>query len=110
MTRHPRPCIECGTPTVEERCRLHRLPDTRPSAETRKADRRRVALLKRRLYHRDPTCQACRAAVPFARAELDHVIPLWKGGVSEEGNLQILCAFCHAEKTATDQRDYWQSR
>jgi 5-methylcytosine-specific restriction protein A len=34
--------------------------------------------------------------------ELDHIVPLFKGGTNDEDNLQGLCKKCHAEKTKRD--------
>lgn len=34
--------------------------------------------------------------------EVDHVIPLHKGGPDDDTNLQGLCGGCHKAKTATD--------
>ena len=31
--------------------------------------------------------------------DLDHVIPVWKGGIDEPENLQALCPACHRRKT-----------
>ena len=33
---------------------------------------------------------------------LDHIIPMAKGGLHEDANLQILCAFCNMSKNAKD--------
>jgi 5-methylcytosine-specific restriction enzyme A len=35
--------------------------------------------------------------------ELDHVLPLFKGGADDDTNRQGLCAACHAVKTAADR-------
>jgi len=34
--------------------------------------------------------------------ELDHVVPLFKGGADDETNLQGLCKECHHRKTLAD--------
>jgi hypothetical protein len=34
--------------------------------------------------------------------ELDHIVPLEKGGGENPGNLQLLCARCHAAKSAAE--------
>ena len=31
--------------------------------------------------------------------QIDHTVPLWKGGADEESNCSALCANCHAVKT-----------
>ncbi len=37
--------------------------------------------------------------------EVDHIIPLWAGGIAHLSNLQVLCVPCHRAKTATEA---WQ--
>ncbi len=50
-----------------------------------------------------PLCVTCHKANRTSMAtELDHIIPLHKGGTNEESNLQGLCGDCHAEKTRID--------
>lgn len=38
-----------------------------------------------------------------AATEVDHVIPLHKGGTDDYDNLQGLCHNCHADKTRVDK-------
>lgn len=61
------------------------------------------------IFDRDMwTCQMCRVSTPSwlrgecvpAAPELDHVIPLSRGGVHEEWNLQCLCRKCNISKGA----------
>lgn len=37
-------------------------------------------------------------------AQLDHITPLCEGGTNEKANLQVLCAYCHAIKSAFEAR------
>ncbi len=61
--------------------------------------RRREEALQRDAY----LCVACRAKGRITEAtEVDHTVPLSKGGTDELGNLQSLCGPCHEAKTATD--------
>ena len=41
--------------------------------------------------------------------DLDHIVPLWKGGEDTEDNLQALCPACHREKTDMERVDRMQS-
>lgn len=62
-------------------------------------------LQRLRAYHlsRDPCCAVCMAAGRVrAATDLDHIIPLFKGGTNIESNLQCLCGDCHRDKTAAD--------
>lgn len=63
------------------------------------------ALQKMRAFFfmQSPLCVACQKVSRVTMAtELDHIIPLHKGGTNEESNLQGLCGDCHAEKTRID--------
>lgn len=52
----------------------------------------------------NPLCVECEKSGKVRLAtEVDHVIPLHKGGTDDPANLQGLCADCHADKTARDQ-------
>ena len=45
-------------------------------------------------------CEA-KGLVSLSR-ELDHIVPLHKGGSNDQDNLQALCVPCHRAKTAID--------
>jgi hypothetical protein len=56
--------------------------------------------IRKRVIARDGgLCQACRRALI---AEVDHIIPLERGGDNSLSNLQGLCIPCHQIKTATE--------
>jgi len=53
------------------------------------------------LAEADYACQECGArAVDGATLEIDHIIPIAKGGSDEYLNLQVLCATCNRKKGA----------
>ena len=55
------------------------------------------ALQRAKIFARDFwRCRKCGAA---SRLELDHKVPLSKGGTDESENLQALCTGCHIAKT-----------
>lgn len=58
---------------------------------------------RKRLHAERPLCVMCdeRGAVTMG-TELDHVVPVFRGGSNEDDNLQWLCTECHREKTAAD--------
>jgi len=70
------------------------------------------ALQARRLtvWTRDPRCARCRklwefSALPGRGFQLDHKVPLFRGGPDTEANCQVLCCGpdgCHDRKTADD--------
>lgn len=52
-------------------------------------------------YH--PLCVACeRMGFVTQAAEVDHIVPLFKGGKDDSTNLQSLCKPCHDRKTRED--------
>ena len=57
----------------------------------------------KRFLQEHPLCVMCEAKGRVSVAEeVDHIIPLYRGGADEWENLQGLCKACHAEKTARD--------
>ncbi len=68
----------------------------RPSYEDRWASRRIPDSVKAAVIVRDGgRCRDCHSAVNL---QIDHIIPLSKGGSSEESNLQTLCRRCNRRK------------
>ena len=62
-----------------------------------------------RVWAKDPRCAMCRTLTVFpAGFQLDHKVPLFKGGKDTDENCQVLCvaakgrAGCHDRKTAED--------
>lgn len=54
----------------------------------------RLKIMKRDSY----TCQICHKLCTPNEIEIDHIIPVSKGGKSIESNLQVLCASCNRKK------------
>jgi 5-methylcytosine-specific restriction enzyme A len=48
------------------------------------------------------TCNGCKQILD-ASYEIDHILPLYKGGNNDLNNLQALCRNCHGQKTITDK-------
>lgn len=64
---------------------------------------RRLQRIRREHLQREPLCVLCaRKQVVRAGTEVDHVIPLFKGGADDETNRQTLCDECHKAKTRQD--------
>jgi len=55
----------------------------------------RVKVLERDNY----TCQMCGAKAPDVKLHIDHIIPISRGGVTEEKNLRALCRDCNLGKS-----------
>ena len=47
-------------------------------------------------------CKKCQSILD-ATYEVDHVVPLYKGGNNEVNNLEALCRNCHGKKTLLDR-------
>lgn len=94
------PCAYKGCPelTHERFCPEHanqqRPRDYRPSARQRgytsEWDRIRAEVLKQ-----DPYCRMCGQVA----TDVDHIIPIRRGGTHHPLNLQPLCRSCHNRKT-----------
>ena len=64
---------------------------------------RALQTLRTRILSHEPLCRHCQAKGRVTAAEeIDHIIPLSKGGTYDDDNLQPLCKPCHATKTAQD--------
>lgn len=64
------------------------------------------AARRRRLLHlrANPLCVEClKLGRTTPAVELDHIVPLHKGGADDETNVQGLCRPCHAAKSATER-------
>lgn len=57
---------------------------------------------RKRILDRDPICRACELDLS---TEVDHRIPLERGGSNEDDNLQGLDKTCHSRKTVYEQRN-----
>ena len=76
--------------------------ERRPAATPRQRGRRWMRRRARWLAEH-PLCERCveRDRVTAAE-EVDHRVPLWKGGADDESNFSSLCKVCHAAKTAAE--------
>jgi 5-methylcytosine-specific restriction endonuclease McrA len=54
-------------------------------------------------------CAICKCNIKH-KFEIDHVVPLVRGGPHEDANLQLLCPDCNRSKGAKDPVDYMQSK
>jgi hypothetical protein len=71
---------EIEQPTYQDRLARRRIPDpTRTAVLLRDGER----------------CRRCRTTVNL---EIDHIVPVSKGGITEESNLQTLCRRCNRRK------------
>ena len=69
----------------------------KPSWQDRVANRRVPDSMRAAVLVRDGgRCRRCRRSI---KLEMDHIIPVSKGGKTEESNLQILCRRCNRAKS-----------
>jgi hypothetical protein len=70
------------------------------SSTTRRRGRYIPFNTKVRVVRRDNyTCQRCGKHLLDSEVEFDHIIPIAKGGSSEEHNIRLTCYVCNREKT-----------
>lgn len=88
--------------TSSENCLA--LPGTsNPKTEKKKSNRAGIPpKLRHEIFQRDEfICQHCGASPrkdPSVAIEVDHIVPVSKGGTNEKSNLQTLCNICNAGK------------
>lgn len=70
---------------------------------------RKTYLLKK---YNNFTCESCNQKKESNELEIDHIIPLIKGGTNDYSNLQVLCIDCHLNKCKNEWKDniYKQKR
>ncbi len=79
---------------ARQRIVSHHVDRTRGRANQRRRER---------ILSAQPLCVQCEQHDRVALAtEVDHVVPLWKGGGDHDSNLQPLCRACHAAKSALE--------
>ena len=55
-------------------------------------------------------CACCRTSLDKSKYHIDHVMPLAKGGLNVDENIQLLCPPCNQAKHAKHPVDFMQSR
>ena len=65
-----------------------------------------IALRREVLHAARYQCAGCGRVRPVNRLEVDHVVPIHRGGDQwDRGNLQVLCKSpCHRDKTRAERR------
>jgi len=56
--------------------------------------------LREYVLAREPMCRICNNAVA---EEIDHIVPLSKGGTNKIENLQPVCKSCHIDKSLVER-------
>lgn len=55
-------------------------------------------------------CACCRGVFGLAELHMDHIMPLSKGGLHDDENIQLLCQPCNQAKYAKHPVDFMQER
>lgn len=64
---------------------------------------RALQTIRARFLYENPYCVVCKRKGRYVAAvEVDHVVPLFKGGADDDSNRQGLCIPCHKAKTNVD--------
>src|SRR3954447_9368270 len=81
-----------------------RKPWSRPPRQPDRRKRGRVAQRDRaRILAEEPLCRPClEAGHVIASEEVDHIVPLCRGGGDDRANKQGICKPCHKAKTAAE--------
>lgn len=65
---------------------------------------RKLQRIRANAFRAEPLCVACQAkGIVRLADELDHIVPLHKGGADVEGNRQPLCKPCHLAKSIEER-------
>lgn len=64
---------------------------------------RKLQRIRKQILDGQPLCVDCQAKGRVTEAtEIDHIVPLYKGGTDTPDNRQPLCRPCHEDKTRQD--------
>jgi 5-methylcytosine-specific restriction protein A len=64
---------------------------------------RALQRIRSRILAHEPLCRPCAAAGRTTEAtQIDHIVPLFKGGSDTADNRQPICDACHQAKTDVD--------
>ena len=83
-------------PTKAPTHRPARLPRAAPSVPKHRIYGAAHKRLRQVILSRDPWCKLCDIA---PSNEMDHIVPLSRGGTNDDDNLQGVCKRCHSKKT-----------
>lgn len=71
--------------------------------------KRNVSTTKKKQIYYDQKFECAKCNCDSAAMEIDHIKPLYQGGLNTFDNLEGLCPTCHAEKTIKDSVDFYDN-
>lgn len=83
-------------PLIKEDVDSQHEPSKRGGGRRKLSDKKRFMVMERDGFR----CRYCGAAADEARLEVDHVVPVSKGGGDDMGNLVTACRECNSGKRA----------
>ncbi len=90
-----------GDATIRTPTRSIRIPQVIQLVYYDRLPSREVRFTRRNIFHRDKNrCQYCGKVFPQKRLNLDHVVPLSRGGTSTWANVVCACIDCNTRKGA----------
>lgn len=76
-------------------------PDIGRLSAYRRGYDKRWAKIRKLVLAECPLCQDCKDdGLVVAATDVDHIVPLARGGTHDRSNLRPLCHACHSSKTA----------
>jgi 5-methylcytosine-specific restriction protein A len=80
-------------------------------SKVRRGYDRRWEKIRAAVLAEQPLCFSCEEQGWIAEAtEVDHVIPLSRGGTHDRNNLRPMCRSCHSRKTAREDGGFGRGR
>lgn len=55
-------------------------------------------------------CPVCKVSLKSVKTHIDHIMPLYRGGLNVDSNVQLLCDKCNLHKHAKHPVDFMQSK
>lgn len=108
-----RVCFACTSAVATIRGRCNTCHDAHHNSPAQRSHRKRrarlaegtdaAARLRKQIRGTLVECACCKGQFLASLVDIDHKLPLYKGGQDVDENLQVLCRqSCHAAKTAQD--------
>lgn len=95
--QHQRNCLNPGYQNTPGAVKARAAHKVAPNA---------IVWKQQKLKEQNGVCTYCSSKLDLSNCDLDHVIPLSRGGSDSADNYQILCGRCNKEKHAKTHEEY----